>query len=326
MIDKLVELVTQETAGDPMGGLLWTYRSLPKLAAELSLSGVRVSSATVGKWLKSLGYSLHVNRKALSHTQPPGRDDQFARITDLRKQCLDQQIPLISVDTKKKELVGLFKNCGATWSRKPQDVNDHDFRSSAKGLAVPYGIYDLHANRGTVFVGDSRDTPAFAVDCIEQWFRTEGSQRHPDAQRLVILADCGGSNSYRAYAWKYFLQTVLCDPHRLQVTVAHYPSGASKWNPIEHRLFSAISRNWAGRPLDSWETILNYISTTTTRTGLQVRSVRVRQQYQTGVKITKQQMAGLKLVKNKNLPQWNYHIHPRETDSESELPASSHTT
>ena len=126
--------------------------------------------------------------------------------------------------------MGLFKNRGATWSRQPQDVNDHDFRSSAKGLAVPYGIYDLHANRGTVFVGDSRDTPAFAVDCIEHWFRTEGSQRYTAARRLVILADCGGSNSYRAYAWKYFLQTVLCDAHRLRVTVAHYPGGASKWN------------------------------------------------------------------------------------------------
>ena len=215
--------------------------------------------------------------------------------------------------TKKKELVGLFRNAGSTWSREPQPVNDHDFRSQAEGLAVPYGIYDLHANRGTVFVGDSKDTPAFAVDCIEQWFRTEGRERYPDADRLVILADCGGSNSYRAYAWKYFLQTVLCDRHGVRVTVAHYPSGASKWNPIEHRLFSAISRNWAGRPLDRWETVLNYISTTITKTGLRVVAIRVEKQYQTGVKISKEQMAGLNLDRNETLPQWNYDIRPRET-------------
>ena len=224
--------------------------------------------------------------------------------------------------TKKKELVGLFRNAGSTWSREPQPVNDHDFRSQAEGLAVPYGIYDLHANRGTVFVGDSKDTPAFAVDCIEQWFRTEGRERYPDADRLVILADCGGSNSYRAYAWKYFLQTVLSDRHGVRVTVAHYPSGASQWNPIEHRLFSAISRNWAGRPLDRWETVLNYISTTITQTGLRVVAIRVEKQYQTGVKISKEQMAGLNLDRNETLPPWNYDIRPRETPDPTAAEAS----
>ena len=231
-----------------MGGLLWTYRSLAKLADELSKSGVKVSPATVGKWLKARGYSLRVNRKTLSRPAPPGRDEQFQRIAALREQCRADGIPVISVDTKKRELVGLFRNAGSTWRCEPQDVNDHDFRSQAKGLAVPYGIYDLQANRGTVFVGDSKDTPAFAVDCIEHWFRTEGRERYPDADELVILADCGGSNGYRLYAWKYFLQTQLADRHRVRVTVAHYPSGASKWNPIEHRLFSAISRKWFGRP------------------------------------------------------------------------------
>ena len=316
MIGELLRLVANETAGDPMGGLLWTYRSLAKLAAALSLSGVKVSPATVGKWLKSRGYSLRVNRKCLSRAAPPGRDEQFGRITALRTSCRAAGTPVISVDTKKKELVGLFRNAGATWSRAPQEVKDHDFRSEAEGLAVPYGIYDLHANRGTVFVGDSRDTPAFAVDCIEHWFRSDGLQRYPHAGRLVILADCGGSNGYRLHAWKYFLQTVLCDPHQLRVTVAHYPSGASKWNPIEHRLFSAISRNWAGRPLDSWETILKYIRTTTTKTGLRVHSVRVQRDYQTGIKISKRQMAGLRLVRNETLPQWNYDIKPRETSTE----------
>ena len=210
---------------------------------------------------------------------------------------------MISVDTKKKELVGLFRNPGATSDRAAQEVNDHDFRPAAKGKAVPYGIYDLHANLGTVFVGDSHDTPAFAVDCIAHWFRTDGRQRYPDADRLVILADCGGSNGNHAFAWKHFLQTVLCGPHNLRVTVAHYPSGASKWNPTEHRLFRAISRNWAGRPLERWETILNYIRTTTTKTGLRVSAVRVRQQYQTGIRISKQQITGLNLKRNKTLPQ-----------------------
>ena len=294
-----------------MGGLKWTYRSLAKLAAELSRSGVKVSPATVGKWLKARGYSLRVNRKCLSRPAPPGRDEQFRRIAALRDTCQADSIPLISVDTKKKELVGLFKNAGATWDRTPQQVKDHDFRSEAEGLAVPYGIYDLQANRGTVFVGDSKDTPAFAVDCVTDWFLSEGRQRYPDAERLVILADCGGSNGYRPRAWKHFLQTVLCDPHGLRVTVAHYPSGASKWNPVEHRLCSQISRNWKGRPLDSWETILNYIRTTTTATGLRVRSVRVRKDYPTGVKISKQQMAGLNLTRTKTLPQWNYDIKPR---------------
>ncbi len=177
---------------------------------------------------------------------------------------------------------------------------------------MPYGLYDLLANRGTVFVGDSKDTPAFAVDCLEHWCRTEGLERYPDSDRIVILADCGGSNGYRCRAWKYFLQTKLCDRHGLRVTVAHYPSGSSKWNPIEHRLFSAISRNWAGRPLETWETVLNYIRTTTTKTGLRVQSVRVKQQYRTGVKISDRQMAELNITKGNKLPDWNYDIRPRQ--------------
>ncbi len=313
MIETLLQLVRPETAGDPMGGLLWTYRSLAKLAAELSRCGSSVSPATIGKWLKSLGYSLHVNRKSLSRPSPPGRDDQFRRIAALREHCRDKGIPILSVDTKKKELIGRFGNPGATWGTAPEQVNDHDFRSQAKGLAVPYGIYDLHANRGTVFVGDSKDTPAFAVDCLEHWCRTEGRQRYPDSDRIVILADCGGSNGYRCRAWKYFLQTELCDRHGLRVTVAHYPSGSSKWNPIEHRLFSAISRNWAGRPLETWDTVLNYIRTTTTKTGLQVQSVRVNRQYQAGVKISNRQMAELNITKGKKLPDWNYDIRPRQS-------------
>lgn len=322
MIARLMRLVRPETAGDPMGGLLWTYRSLSKLAMALSDSGINVSPTTVGVWLRSHKYSLRVNRKSLSRTVPPGRDEQFRRIATLRRHCRVADLPIISVDTKKKELIGLFRNPGATWCRTPYPVNDHDFRSQAKGRAVPYGIYDLRTHCGTVFVGDSGDTAAFAVDCIAHWFETVGRIQYPEADRLVILADCGGANHYRSRAWKYFLQTHLCNVHQLRVTVAHYPSGASKWNPIEHRLFSAISRNWAGRPLDSWETMLNYINTTTTRSGLRVSSVRVTKQYHTGVKITDRQMTEVNLDRNDTLPQWNYDIHPDHRPASARSPTA----
>ncbi|MGC1952983.1 MAG: ISAzo13 family transposase, partial [Gammaproteobacteria bacterium] len=193
---------------------------------------------------------------------------------------------------------------------QPVLVNDHDFRSDAIGIAVPYGIYDLNANQGTVFVGTSSDTPGFAVDCAEHWWRTEGRQRYPDDTHLGILADGGGSNSATSRAWKYGLQTKLCNRHGLTVTVAHYPPGASKWNPIEHRLFSEISKNWAGRPLDSYETILNYLRTTATSTGLRVQAHLVAQSYQKGVKITDAQMRELAIAKHEDLPKWNYTLSP----------------
>ena len=188
--------------------------------------------------------------------------------TELRERCAVENTPVISVDTKKKELVGAFRNPGAKGDRSPELVNDHDFRSDAEGRAIPYGIYDPRANAGTVFVGQTADTPAFAVDCIEKWWRTEGRKHYPDAQALQILADGGGSNSCTARAWKFNLQHRLCNRHALRVTVAHYPPATSKWNPIEHRLFCEVSKNWAGRPLDSYETILKYLRTTRTTTGL----------------------------------------------------------
>ena len=204
------------------------------------------------------------------------RDQQFRHITDLRGRCAADNSALISVDTKKKELVGTFRNPGAKWDRSPELVNDHDFRSDADGLAVPYGIYDPRANAGTVFVGRTADTPAFAVDCIEKWWRTEGRKRYPEAKTLQILADGGGSNSCTARAWKFNLQHRFCNRHGLPVRVAHYPPATSKWNPIEDRLFCEISKNWAGRPLDSFETILKYLRTTRTSTGLRVRAHLVR--------------------------------------------------
>jgi len=243
-IQRIEELMEFETAGSPMGeGLFWTYRSPRKIPTQLRKEGYHVSASSVRKILRRLGYSVRKNRRCLSRPSPPGRDQQFQKIFALTLFCQVNHIPMICVDTKKKELIGWFINAGGNWSKKAIPVNDHDFPSYAEGKAVPYGIYDPNAHRGSIYIGDSKDTPEFAVDCIAEWFSTEGKTRYPNANRLVILADCGGSNSNRAKAWKYFLQKKICDPFQVQVTVAHYPAGSSKWNPIEHRFFSAISLN-----------------------------------------------------------------------------------
>jgi hypothetical protein len=310
VIERIEELMKHDTAGDPMSGLKWTCRTTAKVAAELKSVGIAVSDRTVAKLLKKMGFSLRVNHKKLSSCSHPDRDAQFARIAELREHCAVDNQPIISSDTKKKELIGCFKNPGVTWDRDPVLVNDHDFRSDADGIAVPYGVYDIHANTGTLFVGTSYDTPGFAVDCVEKWWRTEGRQRYPDAKSLAILADGGGSNASASRAWKFGLQRQLCDRHGLSVTVAHFPTGASKWNPIEHRLFSELSKNWAGRPLDSLETILKYARTTTTNTGLHVKAHLVRRRYKKGVKITDAQMRDLDLSRDNTLPRWNYTIAP----------------
>lgn len=299
-----------DTAGDPMGGLKWTHRTTAKIAAELRSGGIDVSTGTVARLLKGMGYSLRVNHKKVSNGSTVDRDEQFAQIAELRERCAGNGSPIISVDTKKKELVGSFKNAGVAWTRDPVEVNDHDFRSDAAGIAIPYGIYDLHANRGTVFVGMSHDTPQFAVDSIEKWWRIEGRKRHGSSRLLAILADSGGSNGARLRAWKYGLQDKLCNRHGLDVTVAHYPTGASKWNPIEHRLFSEISKNWSGRPLDCYDTILNHLRTTRTSTGLRVRAHLVRKRYVKGLKVDDAQMSLLSIEKHQPLPQWNYTLRP----------------
>ena len=245
-----------DTAGDPITGLKWTRRTTAKVAAELQSAGIGVSDRTVARLLKKMGFSLRVNHKKLSGASPDERDAQFRRIAALRERFAAQGLPLISVDTKKKELVGRFKNGGVSWQAQPLLVKDHDFRSEASGIAIPYGLYDPQANRGTVFVGTTCDTPDFAVDCLDKWWRTEGNQRYGGAGHLAILADGGGSNSSASRAWKYGLQTRVCNPHGLCVSVAHYPPGTSKWNPIEHRLFSEVSKNWAGRPTGEYLPLL----------------------------------------------------------------------
>jgi hypothetical protein len=313
VIERIAELVKHETAGDPMTGLKWTHRTTAKIAQELRTLGIDISPNTVGRLLNQMGYSLRVNHKKLSRVSkatPAERDAQFAHIATLREDFAARGLPTISVDTKKKELIGHFKNPGRAWNKKPLKVKDHDFASEADGKAVPYGIYDIHANAGSMFIGTSRDTPEFAVDCVEAWWSEEGRHRYPGAKRLAILADGGGSNGSRCRAWKLLLQQRLCDRHDLTVTVAHYPPGTSKWNPIEHRLFSEISKNWAGRPLDSYETVLNYIRATKTTTGLEVRARLVAQDYETGMKITDAQMKTLPMIKDESLPKWNYTLIP----------------
>lgn len=311
MIDRITELMKHETAGDPMSELKWTRKTTEKVASELLDIGIIVSPNTVGRLLRQMGYSLRVNHKQLSRvctTPPADRDAQFRHIAQLRKDCAARGLPLISVDTKKKELVGNFKNPGAAWNRQAHQVSDHDFASDADGKAIPYGIYDTLANQGTIYLGTSIDTAQFAVDAIEAWWTNEGRQRYDGAKQLTILADGGGSNGSTNRLWKQCLHQ-FAERHGVTVTVAHYPPGASKWNPIEHRLFSEISKNWAGRPLDSYETILNYLRTTRTKAGLQVQAHLLDRLYDKGRKVPDAELRRIPITWS-SLPRWNYTISP----------------
>lgn len=222
-------------------------------------------------------------------------------------------LPAISIDTKKKEMVGRFKNAGRTWENKPIKVNDHDFKRDSRGSAIPWGLYEIVANRGHVFVGVSHDTPVFAITALAKWWTRTGRQRYPEANRLLILADCGGSNGPRNRAWKHQLQTVFCNRFGLSVTVCHYPPGTSKWNPIEHRLFSEVTKNWAGQPLESYETILKFTRTTKTKTGLRVTSSLIKGDFPIGIKTSDAQIAEVRLRNHRVLPMWNYTIVPTRT-------------
>jgi hypothetical protein len=308
----LRELLREDMAGDPMGRRgLWTGKHLEEISDQLSRLGLSACPNTVRRLLDQLGYALHANRKSLSGTQSPERDRQFRYLQRQRKEFVQSARPIISVDTKKKELVGRFKNPGQVWSRKPVPVNDHDFRSQANGLAIPRGLYDPQANRGSVVVGTSHDTPEFAVEAIVHWWRGEGRQRYGQAPHLLILADSGGSNGARCRLWKYALQEKLVDPYQLAVTVCHYPAGASKWNPVEHRLFSEISKHWAGQPLVDFPTVVRLIGETRTQTGLTVKCHLTTKYYATGRKITDQEMHQLNLRKHAVIPEWNYTLRPR---------------
>jgi hypothetical protein len=311
VIAAIEALLEHDRAGDPITGLQWTRRTTEKIAHELESLDIQVCPNTVAKILKQLGFSLRVNHKKLSRPSDPDRDEQFRYIAELRDRFAAASQPIVSIDTKKKELIGNFKNPGRAWSKAPTLVNDHDFRSDALGLAVPYGVYDVLANRGVLYVGTSHDTPEFAADNLERWWRDEGEARYPDATELLVLADGGGSNGHRSRAFKHQVQHHLCDLHCLVVTVCHYPTGASKWNPIEHRLFSEISKNWAGRPLDSFNTLLAYASSTRTASGLEVTARLVHGTYPKGVRITNAQMDALDIEPHTVQPKRNYTIYPR---------------
>lgn len=290
----------------------WVRSSLAHLSRRLTEAGHVVSAPTVGRVLRRLDYALHVNTKQVEgRAQHPERDAQFTYIAGQRERFTAAGLPVISVDTKQKELIGNFKNAGRAWAVSGEPVNVHDFPGDAQGRAVPSGIYDLTRNRGTVYLGSSGDTPRFAVDVVAQWWESEGQDACAGAPELLVLADAGGSNGCRPRVWKQQLQAQLCDRLGLTVTVCHYPTGCSKWNPIEHRLFGPISINWAGQPLRSWEIMLGCIAGTTTMTGLRVSAMRQSGVYPTGEHVSKKTMAGLNLERHAVCPTWNYTLRPR---------------
>jgi hypothetical protein len=304
-------LLEHDTAGDPITGLRWSRRTTTTIAAELAKLGISVSANTVARLLHQMGYSLRVNQKQISTSASPDRNLQFEYLAELRDRFQRRHLPIVSVDSKKRELVGNFRNPGRRWEREARRVYDHDFRTDSIGVAIPYGIYDVRDNRGALVVGVSHDTPAFAAHAIAHWWRQEGSRNYCNSRQLLILADTGGSNSCRCHAWKTEVQYQLANSFALTVTVAHYPTGASKWNPIEHRLFSEVSRNWAGEPLDSYQKILKYARTTKTQTGLKVTAYLDRRHYPCGLKPSPDEVASLRLRRHETLPAWNYTIKPQ---------------
>src|SRR6202166_4635603 len=311
LLDDLLTLVAPSERGDPMSPLRWTCKSLRRLAAELRALGHRISHTVVGEVLKQQKFSLQANRKTREGDDHPDRDAQFAYINQSVTAALAAQQPVISVDTKKKELVGDFKNAGREWrpQGEPEEVRVHDFLVKELGRAVPYGIYDLAANAGWVSVGMDHDTAAFAVQAIRRWWQDVGCLRYPDAHHLVITADGGGSNGSRVRLWKRELQG-LANEIGIEIIVHHLPPGTSKWNKIEHRLFSFISMNWRAKPLVSYRVIIDLISGTTTDTGLTVRCELDPNVYPKGIVVSDQEMAAINLVPAQFHGEWNYTIRP----------------
>lgn len=310
----LAGLVDPGTRGDPMSLLLWTTKSTRKLADALTSMGHPVSDRTVAKMLRDQGFSLQSNTKAIEGRQHEDRDAQFQYLADQVATHVGAGQPVISVDSKKKELVGDFKNAGREYRPKgqPERVNVHDFPDKDLGKAIPYGIYDMSANTGWVTVGTDHDTSAFAVSTLRQWWDTVGVHRYPDATQLLITADGGGSNGYRIRAWKMELATLAAETG-LEITVCHLPPGTSKWNKIEHRLFSQITMNWRGRPLKTHQIIVDLISSTTTETGLTVQCVLDTEQYPLGVKYTTYDIESLPMKRHEFHGEWNYTLSPHDT-------------
>lgn len=313
ILPALERLLTDEVAGDPMSEQRWVRSSLRRLSERLKKEGYHACPEVVARLLRNMGFSLKANKRKQGRPGScPERDAQFQYIAAMRQQFVAAGLPAISVDTKKKELIGAFRNNGRTWRREAEEVNEHDFPGSAECRAVPFGIFDMAKNLGYVYVGVSNDTPEFAVHSMERWWKEFGKKLYPKNRDLLILADGGGCNGCRARAWKLNLQNVLCDRLKLTVTVCHYPTGCSKWNPVEHRLFSYISKNWAGTPLKSLSIMLAYIRGTTTTKGLRVEAALDEGVYKRGQKVNREDLDRLLLTAHDTCPDWNYTLKPRK--------------
>jgi len=311
VMDALEKLIESTTRGHPESPLRWTCKSLRNLSNELTSQGYSVSYPKVGDLLRKLGYSLQANRKMLEGTDNPDRNAQFEFINDQATQCIDAGNPVISVDTKKKELVGAYKNNGTSWrpEGEPELVKVHDFIDKELGRANPYGVYDVASNIGWVSVGTDHDTASFAVETIRRWWNMMGNQRYANASKLMITADGGGSNGSRVRLWKLELQK-LANEINIPIIVSHLPPGTSKWNKIEHRLFSYISMNWRGQPLISHEVIINLIAGTTTQKGLKVHAELDDSLYPSGIKVSDEEFEKIRITRNEFHGEWNYRIDP----------------
>ena len=306
-----------DVAGDPISGLRWTKKSSDKIAQELFDGyGIHVCPNTVCALLRDIGYSLRINHKKfeynkiLTKEQRKQRNEQFLYIKSQRIHFQKNKYGIISIDAKKKEYIGNFKNSGKSWRQQQKNVNAYDFPSWAIGVGISFGIFDTTLNQGTVIVGTSYNTPEFAIDALSQWWEMTGYKHYEKNKKLLILADGGGSNGWRSRYWKWGLQHKICNIYGIEVSLSHYPTGTSKYNPIEHKLFCHISKNWEAQPLTSYETMLKYIATTTTKTGLSVEAVLNDIQYEKGLKITDKELSELNIVKHSVIPKWNYTIKP----------------
>jgi len=307
-LDRLVDPATR---GEPDSPLRWTSKSTRHLANELGQQGFCVSAMTVSRMLRKMDYSLQATSKVREGSKHPDRDQQFEHISEQARRFLDNGQPVISVDTKKKEIVGCYHNGGVEWQRKaaPEQVNDHDFPDPAVPKAIPYGVYDVGANQGLVNVGTDHDTPEFAVQSIRTWWRQMGEAMYPNATELMVTADAGGSNGYRVRTWKTNLQ-LFAKETGLRISVSHLPPGTSKWNKIEHRMFCHITKNWRGRPLESYDSVVCLIGATTTSKGLRIRAELDRRIYKKGVRVSDKEFAQIPIEKSKFHGEWNYTILP----------------
>ena len=308
----LEEILKDTTAGDPISGLKWTRKTTRKLAEELNRKEFQVGHSTVPRLVRKLRYTLRSNQKRLSRKQDERRDEQMRHLIRIRKRFLKRKLPVLSIDCKKKELIGQFRNPGRTWRQQPVQVLETDFPSDAKGKAVPYGIYDVGYNEGYMVIGVSHETAEFAMQAIQRWWREVGQARYPGCQHLLLQADSGGANACDSWLWKAALQT-LADRFGITIRVNHFPAGVSKWNLIEHRMFCIISQNWAGQPLDSYETMLKFIRTSKTKTGFRCQAHFDPRKYQSKQKLSPDEKAKLNLHSYRLFPEWNYTIKPQGT-------------